>query len=116
MAKVLAVLVVGAAIGAGTAYSIPAVWRVVAKGEASSSSYSFASASADVDKPRALRVRASGRSLELSAFFSCNIGDRRVRSGQAIVLTVASAQSCSVNASASAEDGGRVVVYIERRR
>jgi hypothetical protein len=113
--RVVAIVVAFVALGSGVTYAATG-WRVLAKGEGDGQYSSYASASVDVTKPLALRIRASGRQLQLSGYFSCQLPDRNVQSGQTILLTVAGAKSCSVSASAIASDGGRVRVFIEGRK
>jgi hypothetical protein len=114
--RTLAILVITATVGATAALASSTVWRVLARGVDSGTYYSFASARVDVDQPKALRVRATGKSLELGGYFSCELPDRKVASGQAIVLSVGASESCTVSATATAEDGGRVVVLIEGQK
>jgi hypothetical protein len=114
--RIVTIVAVALIVGAGAALAVPNAWRVLARGVGTSAYYSYASASVDVDKPKALRIRATGKSLELTGYFSCQLADRKVASGQAVVLSIAAAKSCSVTASASGDDGGRVVVLIEGQR
>jgi hypothetical protein len=112
--RLIATAAVCLTLGSGLTYAATG-WRVLAKGEGNGQYSSYASASVDVTKPKGLRIRATGRQLQLSGFFSCQLPDRNVRSGQAIVLAIAGAKSCSVSASAIANNGGRVRVFIEGR-
>src|SRR5262245_51111387 len=113
--RVVAIVVASVALGSGITYAATG-WRVLAKGEDDGQDSPYASASVDVTKPLALRVRSTGRQVQLGAFFSCELADRTVRSGQAVLLTVAGAKSCSVTASALASNGGPVTVFIDGRK
>lgn len=113
--RVVAIVAVAAAFAAGAAFGATG-WRVLAKGEGSGAYYSSANASVDVVNPKGIRLRAFGKALKLSGSFYCSVDDRRVASGQSVVLGIAAASKCSVSAYASAEDGGRLRVQIEGRR
>lgn len=112
--RVVAIVALVGAFAAGTAFSATG-WRVLAKGEDEGEYGSYASASVDVNKPKAIRIRATGQGIELGGYFSCQIADRDIQSGQAIVLSIAAAKSCSVSASALG-DSGKLRVFIEGRK
>jgi hypothetical protein len=114
--RVVAICVVAAAFACGSAVGAIGPWRVLAKAEDDSVYYSSASANVDVTRPKALRIRAFGPSLKVGGLFSCDLPDKRVRSGQAVVLTVSVAESCTVYANASSDSGGKIRVLIEGRK
>lgn len=116
--KLVAILTVSltVAFSAGVAIGATSPWRVLAKAENESTSFSYASANVDVNRPKGLRIRAFGSAVELGGSFSCQLADsRRVQSGQAIVLSIGIAKSCSVYANATAQNGGKLRVLIEGR-
>ncbi len=98
MKKLVLILTVLLAVTwASVALGVVGPWKVVATG----SSDSYASASADIKKPAAIAVRAYGKDLEVSGYYSCEIPDTQVVEGQVLVFNLTTAKSCSARVSAT---------------
>lgn len=115
---VLAGIVVAAAAFASGGLAGQVVrWKPFATGSDSGQYSAFASASGSVPRPRALAVRAtssSDRSITVTYFYSCD-GQIDVAPGKLVVLSIASAPKCTVNASAIANRGSVTITLLKAR-
>jgi hypothetical protein len=104
-----------ASIVGGAAYAA-AGWRVVATGVDGGKVAAVTSAGARMLEPRQVAVRASGTggNMKISWYLSCN-GAAIVPPGTTIVVKVAAAKACMLNASGYTERGGSIRIQLLRR-
>jgi hypothetical protein len=109
-----AALLAAAAIGA--AAHAAAGWQIVATGVDSGQVAALTSATAHMLEPRQLAVRAQGTggNMRVTWYLSCN-GGAVVSPGTTVVVNVAAAKSCSLDASGYTESRGTIRLQLLRR-
>jgi hypothetical protein len=110
-ALVASALVAASAVGA--AAHAAAGWRVVATATDSGQVMALTSTRGSVYEPRNVAVRATGTGgrTKVTWFLSCH-GGAQVKPGTTIVVDVAAASTCTLNAGGQTESGGSIKLQI----
>jgi hypothetical protein len=90
-------------------------WHVFASGTDSSDYGAYANANADVLKPHALAIRST-KAAKVSWNVICSSADDlKASANQVIIVDVAAAAKCSLNASANTDTKGKVTIQLLRK-
>lgn len=102
-----------AAFAAGSVATAATGWRVFATATDKGEYGTYVSADAKVVQPKALAVRASGKVSSVTWYLSCS-GEREPAKAGVFVVSVGTADTCSLSGSASGPAGTTRVELLRR--